>query len=137
MRSLSIVTVAAGLACQNPVAVRVGQEFTISLGQQIRVADANLTIAFADVPSDSRCPVNAECVWAGNAVVVLGVHVGPLDARPPDIRVSLNTGLDPRDAPIDGYTLQLIGLMPQPVAGQPQQDPYRATLRLLTRAAAP
>lgn len=131
MRLLSIFLVAAGFACQDPMAARVGQEFTLTLGEQVRIADANLTIGFHNVPSDSRCPINAMCVWAGNAVVVLGVHVGPPDARPPDLQVILNTFLDPRAAPIDGYVLQLIRLTPEPVAGQPQPKPYRATLRLV------
>jgi hypothetical protein len=131
MRLFSILFVAAGFACQEPMAARVGQEFTLTQGEQVRIADANLTIAFNDVPSDSRCPINAMCIWAGNAVVVLGVHLGPPDARPPDLQVTLNTFLDPRAAPVDGYELQLIRLTPEPVAGEPQVKPYRATLRLV------
>lgn len=39
----------------------------VALGQGVRVAD--LVVTPMNVVEDSRCPVNARCVWAGRLVV--------------------------------------------------------------------
>ena len=129
MRYVALCLLAV-LACHNPVAVGAGREFTIALGQRVRLAEANLTIGFDTVTSDSRCPINMECIAAGNAEVVLALHPGPIAVEPPDRIVTLNTGLEPRAIPVDGYRLQLIRLDPQPIAGEPLPEPYRVTLLL-------
>jgi hypothetical protein len=36
--------------------VKLGQEFTLSIGQNAAITGENLTIKFAEVISDSRCP---------------------------------------------------------------------------------
>jgi hypothetical protein len=54
---------------------RAGQEFTIKVGQQLKLDGADLALKFVAVPQDSRCPANVNCVWAGDAEVALeSVH---------------------------------------------------------------
>ena len=43
------------------------QGSAVALGQSVRVGD--LTVTPVAVVEDSRCPVNARCVWAGRLVV--------------------------------------------------------------------
>ena len=43
------------------------QGSTVALGQSVQVGD--LSVTPVGVVEDSRCPVNARCVWAGRLVV--------------------------------------------------------------------
>lgn len=90
---------------QDPVGTAVGQAFTLRIGQHARIDGTDLTVLFREVPADSRCPVDVQCVWAGSARVV--VAAGGAD-------VGLNTGEDPRSARVDGYRLELTKLEPEP-----------------------
>ena len=87
------------------VQAALDQTFTLKVGQQARIAGSDITVLFRSVPSDSRCPVDVQCVWAGSARVV--VAAGGAD-------VGLNTGEDPRSARVDGYRLELTKLEPEP-----------------------
>jgi hypothetical protein len=109
-------------------------------GQTWRI-DQGLKVTFVSVRNDSRCPINARCIWEGDAEVVLRVTVG--NRKPQE--VILHTTLDPRLVTIpaqslpDGmigipksYVISLRQLTPQPVAGKTiPQTAYRAKLRVL------
>ena len=45
----------------------LGEQFTLPIGQTVDIVGQNLSIKFDAVIGDSRCPVGAECVWAGEA----------------------------------------------------------------------
>jgi hypothetical protein len=87
------------------VQAALGQTFTLKVGQQARIAGADVTVLFKAVPSDSRCPVDVQCVWAGNARVQLAAGGQEL---------GLNTGEDPRSARLNGHTIELTKLEPDP-----------------------
>lgn len=55
---------------------RVGQEFAIKIGQQMKIEGEDLQVKFAAVSEDSRCPENVNCIWAGNAEVALDLIQG-------------------------------------------------------------
>jgi hypothetical protein len=67
------IFVAASAACSDtpagPDRVPVGQPFELRVGSSSLVE--GLTVRFDAVPSDSRCPLDSMCVWAGEAVVSL------------------------------------------------------------------
>lgn len=44
-------------------------EATVPLGQTVAVGKTGLSVSFDRVESDSRCPINARCVWSGVAIV--------------------------------------------------------------------
>lgn len=59
---------AACVAVPEPYSTPVAQEETpVALGQGVRVGD--LTVTPLKVVEDSRCPINARCVWAGRLIV--------------------------------------------------------------------
>jgi hypothetical protein len=105
--------------------VALDEEFTIKIGQQIEVKDANLRITFTAVEEDSRCPVEILCVWAGNAKLQLEVK----RSKKKFITVEMNTTLEPKERDYKGYRVKLVSLNPQRRAGIPV-DPadYEATL---------
>lgn len=43
-----------------------GKAFKLAMSEKVIFTEANLMIELNEI-SDSRCPVNVQCVWAGNA----------------------------------------------------------------------
>lgn len=82
-------------------------------------------LTFEDVPEDSRCPVNAQCVWAGDAVADLRYFDG-------DITHELVLHTHPNystDTIIGGFYVELVDVWPHPYAGKSvDHSDYKATL---------
>lgn len=105
--------------------VSLDEEFTIKIGQQVEVKDASLRITLISVQEDSRCPVDVECVWAGNAKLNLEVK----RSKKKFISTALNTTLNPREIAYKGYTIKLIRVSPERRASVPvASDEYEATI---------
>jgi hypothetical protein len=90
-------------------------EVTLRAGEYKRVVGAQLGVQFERVLSDSRCPVDAVCVWMGDAAVALdlvaaGGRTGKLE---------LHTSLDPKSAVWNGVKVTLLELQPAQQASQP------------------
>ncbi len=98
---------------------------TLKYDQSILINN-ELTIGFNGVPTDSRCPINAMCVWAGDGEVKLSLKKGS------EIRiVSLHTTLDPKIIIYDNYEIQLIQLLPSRMAGvSVKQEDYSVGLKI-------
>jgi hypothetical protein len=109
------------------VLVQTGREFDIAAGQTVEVQGTPMTIRFSGVAEDSRCPVDVQCVWAGNAIVRLAISTSggaTTDA-------TLNTTLDPKSTTTSGYTIRLAGLKPVPRSGTTiPASSYLATLEV-------
>jgi hypothetical protein len=120
------------VACRTPVSdtggldanqVR-GDTLVLAPGQEVRVGAA-FRVAFLEVSSDSRCPTDVVCIWAGNATVEIGLAVG----MGPTYPFTLNTLLDPRSVDFSGYRVTLVDLTPYPVSTRRiPPDEYRAHL---------
>ncbi|HEX8149766.1 MAG TPA: hypothetical protein VF591_21480 [Pyrinomonadaceae bacterium] len=95
-------------------AARVGREFKIEAGRAVTLDGGGLRVRFVRVASDSRCPADVNCVWAGNAEVLFEVGAR---ARRGRTTLTLNTNASP-ERPGEGrhgrYTLKLLGLAPRP-----------------------
>lgn len=83
------------------------------------------TLALVDVSADSRCPANVQCVWAGEANVLLE-WVTPGDSRRLSVVVSPMRGSTTTP---DGVTLRVLELSPATQSGAtiPSSD-YVATV---------
>lgn len=111
------------------VQVQTGREFDIAVGQTVEVQGTPMTIRFSGVAEDSRCPVDVQCVWAGNAVVRLTITTSGGTSTD----ASLNTTLDPKSAMASGYTIRLAALKPAPRSGTKiPATSYLATLEVRT-----
>jgi hypothetical protein len=109
------------------VTSQVGQTFELRAGQTARVGSAGLLVGFRGVASDSRCPVDVQCVWAGDAETRIPVTVGNADWT----TLTLHTGLDPRSASFRNYKITLVDLKPAPRSTQRiDSNSYVATLRV-------
>ena len=139
MRIPSLVFLLAVLACASPshpgdpgnvsqgVLVQPGRQFDIEVGQEVTVQGTGITVRFNGVSDDSRCAVDVQCVWAGNAVVRLTLaKAGTAGAD-----ASLNTTLDPKSMTFAGHSVILTGLKPQPRSGTSiSSTSYIATLEV-------
>jgi hypothetical protein len=136
--ALAAVLIAACGADDVPVSAvlrpSLDEPFVLELGEAAVLAEPAVTVTFTAVSHDSRCPVDVVCVWAGDAVVQLTLHVGPPEGDGPDIVVDLHTSLEPRSTPWGPYyELRLVALEPAPRVDPPPTDPYRATLVMESR----
>ncbi len=109
------------------VQVQLGHGFDIAFGQEVQVQGTGLTIRFVAIRDDSRCPLDVQCVWAGNAIVAL-VLSSP-GAAPAE--VVLNTTVEPKLATYAGHTVTLTNLKPFPRSGTAiEGSAYVATLEV-------
>lgn len=92
---------------------RVGRPFTLRAGRQVTLKGEKLSIKFAAVTQDSRCPSDVTCVWAGNAAVRLDVSTNRKNGK----SLTLNTGRSSSlagEAEYQGYKVKLVDLGPYP-----------------------
>lgn len=110
-------------------AARVGREFKLKVGQTVTLERGSLRLRFASLASDSRCPVDVTCVWAGNAEVL--VEVAAKGGRGKK-SLRLNTNASPERAgegEYQRYTVKLLELSPRPRSGRKiAAGAYTATL---------
>lgn len=127
MKRLTLVAVAALAACTNSTPTApVGREFNIAVGETTAISGTDLTVTFVRVAEDSRCPMGAQCIQAGNAKVELRAT---LNGSP--VTLSLNTMTEPKTGTVTPYRITLTGLTPYPTVENPNPiDPkdYRAAL---------
>jgi hypothetical protein len=107
------------------VDIPANQEFTLKIGEQASVDNGSLFIQFTDVVEDSRCPMNARCIWAGNGKIALEIKKTNSDK----VTRTLNTTLEPQSTEYNSYEIQFKLLAPAPVVGSEiRREDYRATL---------
>lgn len=105
--------------------VEVESPFTLREGQRAFAHGTDLSVEFVDVPLDERCPIEALCASAGNAVVRVRLsyrtgepqtfELQTMDANP---RVSLGS-----------YAVVMLDLQPPRSLQEPDPD-YRVRLRM-------
>ena len=101
----------------------LGREYLIGYGESIHVGA--LVLEFTTLAEDSRCPMNASCVWAGNARILVTATRG----RSTTV-VELNTYSGyPVRATFEGYLVELRRLQPDiPWAPRGPLEEYTATV---------
>jgi hypothetical protein len=97
---------------------KLNTEFELKVGQWVSIDGEQISFKFESVPEDSRCPMNANCVWAGNAKVSLSLL---------ETKCALNTTLDPHEITYSNHKIKLVSLTPYPFTEAPiSQDAYIA-----------
>jgi hypothetical protein len=105
----------------------VGDTIRLAVGRTAHVMGTDIRITFRDVIADSRCPLDADCVWEGDAEVRLEVRAG----NGPSTAVTLHTALAPRSAKFADHTIGLIGVLPAPtLGGRIRPEDYVVVLRV-------
>jgi hypothetical protein len=121
--SLLFLTLILGLS--QAVFAQAQEQVQIRGGQQKRVANGKVRITFISVTEDSRCPINAKCIWAGNAKVKIQVSVRGGETK----TFVLNTNGGDHAGTADAFRVQLEDLTPGKQTSRPlRQRDYRVTL---------
>ncbi len=63
-----LVSVLAMVASESPA---LGEPFSLRVGESLSIKGTDLRLRFAGVTSDSRCPMDVDCIVAGEANVVV------------------------------------------------------------------
>jgi hypothetical protein len=126
---LGVVTVGCARNPNQPGDLPLRQSVEMRAGSSVTL-EGGLTIAFDRVTSDSRCPMNAFCVWAGDAIVAVSLSQGPggpaarelhTDARAPEVSYL-------------AYSIKLLTLAPYPQTEREiRPQDYVATIEVTAR----
>jgi len=128
---LAVLLLALGLAaCTGDTATSPGgpvdRRIVLAPGEVAMIPEAGITLRFDRVLGDSRCPADAVCIQAGDAIVRI---VAQSFGEAP-ISYELHTG---NMAPVRhrDLTIALETLSPYPFSGRTiQPGDYRATVRV-------
>ncbi len=101
---------------------------TLAVGGQAEVAPG-IVLTLDGVLADSRCPVDVNCVWAGEIRIACSVESPHLET--PTLRFELATTAPTATA--RGLTFELVGATPAPRStAKIAAADYRITLRVTT-----
>jgi hypothetical protein len=127
MRLLAILAVMAvpNFVCAIGTSPTAPANIVIVVGQTSRVGGTVVT--FQRVVSDSRCPLNAMCVWAGDAVAEFTVVGRGVQST---YQLQLNDAAK-RSVTHQGAVIEFQSLDPLPISGQPTNPAsYRAKVEV-------
>ena len=120
------------VGCNDPVDPGEPRQLVLRPGETRRIEDLSIEISLEGVHGDSRCPIDAVCVWAGDATLKLWLRSPrALGRQSFDLSVASDS---PAGGPVEivaGIRVELLELAPQPrttVVIRPSD--YRATLQL-------
>jgi hypothetical protein len=114
--------------------IQPGVVVTIVLGERAAIADTGWTIRFDQVLEDSRCPVDAQCIWAGQVTArLLGEHT---DGRVAALTLTLGPG-DRGSGLLGDLSIDAQGIDPPRYAGTPPPADYAIHLRAIVVAMSP
>lgn len=95
----------------------------LNYGQQV-IINNYILLKFEGILSDSRCPIDAICVWAGNGEVKMLIT-----SEHQKLNFTLNTLLEPRKFSFEDFTIELKSLNPLPRSNQKiKPDDYSVDL---------
>lgn len=110
--------------------IKLNQEFDLPFGQVAVMDEGNVKFHFSSVAEDSRCPKNVQCVWEGNAMIIVDGYA--TDGQSGSLMLNTNKGdaaRFPGKGNFMGYEVELISLMPYPEEADPiSQSQYVARL---------
>ncbi len=71
--SVFIVLLLGSCAGTGEVKARLGEEFSLSIGQSVMITEENLEIKFVEVSEDNRCPKGVTCIWEGRVSAIVEI----------------------------------------------------------------
>ena len=106
------------------------KQVDVQIGHEKRFANSGIKLKFVDLIEDSRCPIDTNCVWAGNAKIKIALSNA---GRLPKI-FEINTGVKPQSIVFAGYEIKIVKLTPVPRSNvRIRKDGYVATFSVLRK----
>ena len=119
--ALAVIVKAASLTLANcsgvdtAVVASPGVEFNLAVGKTATLSGSDYRIAFNRVTEDSRCPVDVQCVWAGDAKIELTVSRA---SAPGDTRV-ISLAPPNSEVTVGDLRIRFVSLAPTPRQSEP------------------
>lgn len=116
---LLIIVLIGFIACKSDPQITshnliLGDTVAIRIHETLINEVNGISILMDSVLGDSRCPLGAECIWAGNGEVRF---IFKTDSQ--QVKFSLNTLLNPKESTINGCKITLLDLLPYPIVSHP------------------
>ena len=127
---VSCSSIAVGCAAHPSQPSRpLGQPFDVKAGTSVALTDG-LKLTFDRVRTDSRCPLDAICIQAGEAIVVLTLSQSAAASAERELRTTPAFS----EASYLSYVIKLVALAPYPRSTQQiRPEDYVATLTVERR----
>ena len=117
--TFAVAALGACATVETAVVAEPGVEFELPLGKTAVLNSSGVRITFQQVKEDSRCPLDVQCVWAGEAKIELTVS---RPGSPDDVKTISIT--PPNNETSSGdVRIRFVGLAPVPRqadAGKPR-----------------
>lgn len=113
--ALALVAIAACATVETAVVADPGTPFTLPVGKTAVLKGNIARITFNRVTDDSRCPLDVQCVWAGDARIEVTVERSGAPAETTVISVTPPNN----EVTAGGLRLRLVGLAPAPKQSEP------------------
>jgi hypothetical protein len=95
----------------------------LAAGQSMVLAAEKLAVQFTGIATDSRCPTDVTCVWAGEVVARLAIRSSGKSTQH-EIK-------ETESATVDRYTVTVLQVLPARTSSQPiAAADYRVTLKI-------
>jgi len=120
-----MLSLASGCATVETGSGEPGSTFDLPVGKTAVVAGTTTRITFNQVTDDSRCPIDAVCVWAGDARIRLTIsRAGAAD----DVKM-LSITFPNNETTSGDLRIRFVGLAPAPKSSEsPASRAYVARL---------
>lgn len=104
-----------------PKEIELDESLVIKLHQTLSINNFNVT--FSGV-SDSRCPLDVTCIWAGRASATFHIY-NKMHSQTITLITNENT-----TSYVDSYEISLIDILPYPVSTKDISEEYIATISI-------
>ncbi len=95
----------------------LGEEFEISIGENVSIKETDLKISMLRI-SDSRCPLNTNCILQGQASVTFNFFRNDILLR----KSVLSYNGENAELFVNGYRVYVLGVIPYPEQGRSIED---------------
>lgn len=108
-----------------------GTQLVLRVGESAALGE-DYRLSFQSVASDSRCPTDVQCVWEGEAALVVGPSHPLMRFRPDTLRLRGGRAVDSMQ--VGPFVVKPIALAPARLSTHPvPADSYRATFAVRRR----
>ena len=111
-----------------PGALTLDDTVSVALGRSVITRDGAVRVSFVKKLDDSRCGIDAICIWAGDVGAVLRIETLERSGEG-----SVHTALNPREFVLGDYQISLVDMHPYP--GDQSKRQHTAAVRVLRPAA--
>jgi hypothetical protein len=108
----------------------LGSSLSVRIGQVARIQGAGVGFRFVEVREDSRCPVGAQCIQAGNAQVSIETRTASGAVSQAILNLTANTQFQSVTT-VDGIEIRFESLTPVPAVNTTiSRSSYVASFRV-------